>query len=108
MVTGQIMLNDQNHSVIVKELNTFPMHPVHDAPIMPTDSEYEKLFKSYFNPISFENYKSFFLPADWGGFSAQEFTEWQSRIRKDKLYLHHALKVESEDTDDVESELNVE
>lgn len=94
---GQLELKFENQSATVLNFNSFPDRPLFDAISLPSETEYEKLFKSYFNPSSFEKYKSFFLPADWGGFSQQEFDEWQSRIRKDKLYLNYGLHVRTAD-----------
>ena len=95
--SGQLELADREHSVTLLDLKAFPEHPVQDAIIQPSDTEYEKLFKTYFHPLSFERFKSFFLPGDWGGFTVEEFNAWQSRINKDKLHLIYAMHIQAND-----------
>lgn len=61
----------------------------HDDPIHAGDDERVKLFKQYFNPGSYENYSTFFLPGDWGHVSLEEYQQWQSTISIKKLLLQN-------------------
>jgi hypothetical protein len=61
----------------------------HDDPMHAGDDERVKLFKQYFNPGSYENYSTFFLPGDWGNVSLEEYQQWQSTISTKKLLLQN-------------------
>jgi hypothetical protein len=66
---------------------------LHDAPVTSDDHPWIKLFKLYFNPGSFEAYKSFFTNSDWPGISKAAYDEWQRLLKNNKLTLQYVIQV---------------
>jgi hypothetical protein len=62
-------------------------------PVDPAQSELVQLFKQYFNPASFDQYRSFFLPQDWPGSTAADFSKWQAHLQQNQMWLEAILRV---------------
>ncbi len=60
----------------------------------PDDDEVVRLFKHYFNPGSFNTYRTFFLPGDWGGFTQADYDAWQARLHANTLHLERVIRLE--------------
>ncbi len=91
LLTGQIVFQDESFSLTVLDQTWFNSPISHKEPVQESDPIFVKVFKEYFNPDGFNEYKSFFLSQDWGGFSLDEFTEWQMLLDSNALYLHQIL-----------------
>lgn len=63
----------------------------HDLPVSTNDHAWVQVFKKYFNPGSFESFRSFFDSKDWPDITSEQFDAWQQTLHSDKLYLQHVL-----------------
>lgn len=94
---AQLKFIDQSESVTIVSHQRFQPPLPFDTPVDASDNPQVILFKTYFNPVSFAQYKSFFLDSDWGGFTEADFNSWQDRIHHEKLFLQQILDVRLSD-----------
>lgn len=66
----------------------------HIEPASSDDSEAVTVFKQYFNPTSYEAFRSMFLPEDWNGMTAESFASWQQKLKNNPLELQFAIQLQ--------------
>ncbi|MBP6679712.1 MAG: hypothetical protein KA166_00880 [Saprospiraceae bacterium] len=90
---AQLIFASENNQIEVLEQISFSKGVLYNEVVRGSDHPFVVLFKSYFNPASFETYKLFFLSSDWMGSSEEEFKTWQGHLKKNSLWLENILHV---------------
>jgi len=93
VVEAQVSFTHGDSEMFLVDRKTFSQPIPYDQQVSIYEDPWVKVFKQYFNSSSFDVFKSFFLPQDWGGFSVDQYNQWQKTLRADKLYLEQVLLV---------------
>lgn len=93
ILSGQTQFNYAGYQLTS---TTYSVEPrvYHVEPASSDDSEAVTVFKKYFNPTSYEAFRSMFLPEDWNGMTAESFTSWQQKLKMNPLELQFAIQLQ--------------
>jgi hypothetical protein len=90
---GQRTIEVDGYQFEIDQLKTGLQNISLESSVLPGDDPVVKLYKQYFNPPSFAAYRSFFLAADWGGFTESDFNAWQSRVHNNQMILDKTMQL---------------
>lgn len=94
IVSGQGYIQTDAHQMAIMDMQTEIKKSLsYLDPPTPDDPLAIRLYKQYFNPVSFEAYRNFFLGKDWGGFSESDFNAWQTYLRNNLVTLEKTMKI---------------
>lgn len=98
-VSGHLMAQNkpvfqyEGNQLHLIEMITLSQPIWHTDSITSAEDEKIKLFKAYFKPVSYSDYKTFFLPGEWPDISIDEYQQWQSTIAVKRLLLQNIMHV---------------
>lgn len=92
-ISGQVQfIYDQARFTLDKHIH-FESPVVYDALAIPDEPAEALIFKGYFNPGSYQAYRSYFIPNEMPRITQTDYDEWQQLLKQDKVYLHDCFHV---------------